>query len=50
MRAAAIKGACGVTELTIKGESVVVGMRAATVKGACGVPELAIMGEYCGRH
>ena len=50
MRAATIKGACGVTELTIKGESMVVDMRAATIKGACGVPELAIMGEYCGRH
>ena len=42
MRAAAIRGACGVTELKVKGESVAFGMRAATIKGACGVTELTI--------
>ena len=45
MRAATIEGACGVAELTVKGESVAVGMRAATIKGACGVAELAVKGE-----
>ena len=42
MRAATIKGACGVAELAVKGESRAVGMRAATIKGACGVAELAV--------
>ena len=42
MRAATIKGACGVAELAIKGESRAVGMRAAAVEGACGVAEFAV--------
>jgi hypothetical protein len=45
MRAATIKGACGVAELTIKGEFMAVGMRAAAIKGACGVAELAVKDE-----
>ena len=45
IRAAVVKGACGVAELTIKGESKAIGMRTAAVKGACGVAEPAIEDE-----
>jgi len=43
MRAATIKGTCGVAELEVKGESVAVGMRAATFKRVRGAP--GIMAE-----